>query len=231
MNLLEFEGGENPISLPPPPVSPAPSQAPHNNGVHHNSTPGAAVKAEQEQQKLGGEVDESINSSQGGAVPGYLGGAAQRDVVRVAGVLGRGSSKPAGGAVKTEVKFIVVPQRQINFGCDIKFEEDPMVVKLGGLMKGDEYAQSICPINDALKECRSTNLDHALLAMGPAMLPLIPWAIRSKQHKQMRRKIIQRCIASFNKTNTLGLTMRWQTRPVKELTIWRREEAEAEANA
>lgn len=129
------------------------------------------------------------------------------------------------------VRFVVVPQRLIAMGMDIKFEEDPMLVKLGGLIKADDYTHSICAINNALKECRHTNLDHALLAMGPAMLPLIPWAIRSKQHKQMRRKIMQRCVSNFNTTNTLGLVMRWQTRPIKELTIWRREAAEEAANA
>ena len=203
MSLLEYEGGENPLSLPPAPTSPAPSIAPkeEENLEEENLVENQQIKGN--------------NSGQG--------------AIRVAGVLGRGSLRA--GVVKADMKFIVVPQRLINFGCDIKFEEDPFQVTLGGLMMGDEYRQSICPINDALKECRSTNLDHALLMMGPAMLPLIPWALRSKQHKQMRRKIMQRCIANFNKTNTLGLTMRWQTRPVKELTIWRRDEAEAEANA
>lgn len=119
--------------------------------------------------------------------------------------------------------------RSINGGLDIKFVDDAFSVKLQGILPADEYTSAIRTINNALLECRSTNVDWALLAAGPAMLPLIPWFYRSKQYKIRRRKIMQRCVAEFNNTNTSTLVMRWETKP-KRLTIWPRDEAEREMN-
>ncbi len=125
--------------------------------------------------------------------------------------------------------IIVVEQRQINFGQDLKFENDPFRVKLNGLMKGEDYMSAITAINDALKVCRATNTDHALLAMGPMMLPLIAWSIRYKQHRSQRRKIMDQCVADFNRSYP-DLYMRWQTRPEKRLTIMKRIDAEKQMN-
>jgi hypothetical protein len=66
--------------------------------------------------------------------------------------------------------------------------------------------------------------------MGPAMLPLIPWAYRDKQRKVKRKKIMQRSVMNFNRTNTLNLVMLWQTRPAKQLTIWLKDELQNEVN-
>ena len=144
--------------------------------------------------------------------------------------LGGGAPGVEAAVPKASSKFIAVPQRIVNGGVDFKFEEDPMLVKLGGVMKADDYVQAICPINDALKECRATSVDYALLMMGPAMLPLIPWAYRDKQRKTKRKKIMQRSVMNFNRTNTLNLVMRWQTRPAKQLTIWLKDELQNEVN-
>jgi len=124
---------------------------------------------------------------------------------------------------------IVVQHRTINMGADIKFEEDAMKVQLNGIMTALEYVNAITNINEALHACRATTLDHALLLMGPTMLPLIPWAIRNKQHKNERRQIMRQCVENFNTSFPL-LYMKWDTKPEKELSIWRGVDAEAEMN-
>jgi hypothetical protein len=133
---------------------------------------------------------------------------------------------PRGGPAQSLVTKIEVEQRFINFGQDLKFEDDPFNVTLHGLLKSEEYRIAISKINDDLKECRATNVDHALLAMGPFMLPLIPWAIRNKKNKIRRKKIMENCVNDFNKEHP-HLFMRWETRPEKKLVIMTRGAADA----
>jgi len=133
-------------------------------------------------------------------------------------------------AAQPRPTYIIVDYRTINFGADIKFQDDPFHVSLHGLLTADEYRRAIGSINSALYACRATNLDHALLLMGPSMISLIPWALRTKKHKKQRRSIIQNCVSRFNSDNP-NLVMRWETRPVKQLTIWRRADLERELNA
>lgn len=113
---------------------------------------------------------------------------------------------------------IIVNLRIINMGSDIKFEEDPFNVTLHGIMDPFDYSNSIRKINMELEECRANIIDHALLAAGPTLIPLVPWAIRLKIRKNYRRKILTQCIETFNKDHP-HLFMRWQTRPEKQLTI------------
>jgi hypothetical protein len=117
-----------------------------------------------------------------------------------------------------EISKIIVPLRIINFGSDIKFEEDPFNVTLHEIMDPFDYSNSIRKINEELEKCRASAVDHALLSAGPAMIPLIPWVIRHKMRKNSRRKILAQCIETFNKEHS-QLFMRWQVRPQKELTI------------
>lgn len=128
------------------------------------------------------------------------------------------------------VSKLFVPHRVINMGMDIKFEDDAYNVRLNGLMSGEDYSQTVKFINEALLKCRATTVDHALLGMGPMLLPLIPWAIRQKQHKKQRRQIIERCVNDFNSSHP-ELFMRWQTRPEKQLIIMRRDAADREMNS
>jgi len=109
---------------------------------------------------------------------------------------------------RAKPNFIIVPQRIINI-VDIKFDEDPYNVTLYGILSADEYKREIRDVNNALQSCRSTFLDHALMFSGPALLPLIPWAIRSKQRKKERRETMEGCIDEFNRRHP-DLTMRWQ---------------------
>lgn len=132
--------------------------------------------------------------------------------------------------VNKSVPKIVVAQRHINFGQDLKFEDDPFHVSLHGLMKSEVYRIAISKINDELKDCRSTSLDHSLLMMGPLMLPLIPWAIRHKLNRKKRRKIMEGCVDDFNKEHP-HLYMRWETRPEKELVIMTKQAADGIMNA
>lgn len=113
---------------------------------------------------------------------------------------------------------IIVPIRIINFGSDIKFVEDPFNVTLHEMMDPFDYSTSIRKINEELEKCRANAVDHALLSAGPAIIPLIPWVIRDKMRKNLRRKIIAQCIETFNKEHP-QLYMRWQIHPQKELTI------------
>lgn len=126
-------------------------------------------------------------------------------------------------------QYIIVDVRYINMGADIKFNDDPFSTQLHGIMTADEFRRAIGSINNALYPCRATTLDHALLMMGPAMLPLIPWAIRSKKHKKQRKNIIKTAVSQFNSQNP-HLSMRWDTKPLKMLTIWRRKDFERELN-
>jgi len=129
----------------------------------------------------------------------------------------------------TAGEHILVWQRTINFGQDFKFDDDPFHVSLKGIMTAEDYQHSIRAINEALQDCRATTTDHALLAAGPTMLPLIAWAYRTKQRKLVRRRIMQRSVAQFNEQHP-KLMMRWVTRPEKLLTIWRRDVLEQEMN-
>jgi hypothetical protein len=122
------------------------------------------------------------------------------------------------------VEQIVCESRSINFGMDMKFEEDPFHVRLHGLMEPKDYAAAIRYINKALEGCRATTLDHGLLLMGPALLPLIPWATRNKDRKRARRIVLENCVNEFNQSHP-ELFMRWQTRPIKQLTIMRNKDA------
>jgi hypothetical protein len=128
-----------------------------------------------------------------------------------------------------QFKRILVPHRAVNGGIDIKFEEDAFNVRLHGIMSSEDYSRTIGCLNKELKKCRATNFDHTLLVMGPTLLPLIPWAIRNKQHKIQRRQIMTKYVNDFNRTYT-ELSMRWQIRPSKQLIIMRSEDAERELN-
>lgn len=128
--------------------------------------------------------------------------------------------------IKNRIEVEMYP---VNFGVDIKFEEDPFNVTLYGIMSGEDYATSVKKINYALLECRANKIDHALLLMGPMMLPLIPWSMRNKEKKKLRKKIMTQCVEEFNKEHP-DLMMRWEKRPVKRLTIMKLKDALEEMN-
>jgi len=121
-------------------------------------------------------------------------------------------------------EIIICPIRTINGGLDIKFDNDPFNITLHGIMSPDDYTNAMNIINNELLQCRSTNVDVALLMMGPILVPLIPYAIRQIQFKKLRRRIMKRCVLEFNQQNS-DLYMRYDTKP-KMLTIMTRKQAD-----
>jgi hypothetical protein len=116
---------------------------------------------------------------------------------------------------------IVVPQRPVNGGFDLKFEVDPYNVKLHGLMTGSDYTTAISTINDHIKPARQTSVDTVLLGMGPLMLPLAVWGVRHSKLMKKRKRLLNECIENFNDLHPT-LCMRWNRRPESSLTIERR---------
>jgi len=51
------------------------------------------------------------------------------------------------------------------------------------------YTAAVTRLNESLKHVRATPVDHALLASGSAMVPLVPFFIRQKARKQRFRKV------------------------------------------
>jgi len=121
-------------------------------------------------------------------------------------------------------EIIICPIRTINGGIDIKFDNDPINVTLYGIITPDDYTNAMNIINNELLQCRSTNVDVALLMMGPIIVPLIPYAIRQMQFKKLRRRIMKRCVLDFNQRNS-DLYMRYDTKP-KMLSIMTRKQAD-----
>ena len=145
----------------------------------------------------------------------------QEQLIEVPAVMGNSEFRKA-------PKFIIVPQRRIN-GDDLKFEDDPWLVPLYGLLSAKEYKREIGALNAELIACRATTFDHLLLISGPFMAPLALWFYRNKQRKLKRRAIMEGLVERFNRDHPT-LLMRWQTRPQKMLMIWRLEDANIEVN-
>lgn len=123
-------------------------------------------------------------------------------------------------------EIIICPIRTINGGLDIKFDNDPYNVTLYGILSPDDYTNAMNIINNELLQCRSSNVDAALLMMGPLLIPLIPYAIRQRQSKTLRKRIMKRCVLNFNQQNP-DLYMRWDTKPQKMLSIMTRKRADS----
>jgi len=119
--------------------------------------------------------------------------------------------------------FLIVPQRIVNGGHDIKFSSDPFNLNLQGLMTPQEFKRMVEDINRELVKCRSTKMDVMLFYSGAAMIPLIPWAIRTKKRKRLRKELMLREVDSFNSSHP-DLWMRWECEKGKEkkLMIFRR---------
>jgi len=113
---------------------------------------------------------------------------------------------------------IVVPQRQVNGGFDLKFESDPYNMNLRGLLTEAEYTKLIDRLNDYIKPARATSLDAGLLATGMLMVPLALWGVRHKHQTRKRKRLLQDFIYEFN-AHHRSLIMRWHRKPISALTI------------
>ena len=117
---------------------------------------------------------------------------------------------------------IVVPQRPIQGGFDMKFDTDPYGMDLKGLMTSSQYTDAMTAINDRLRPSRSGVIDKALLLTGPLLLPLALWGVRHSNQNRRRKRLLRKAIDDFNTRNPT-LMMRWNRSPQSCLTIERRE--------
>lgn len=122
---------------------------------------------------------------------------------------------------------IVVPQRSIQGGFDLKFKADPYDIDLKGILTNEQYTDATTSINDRIRSARSGIIDKALLVTGPLLLPLALWGIRHSNQTRRRKRLLKQAIDEFNHFNT-SLLMRWNRRPESCLTIERRSEDEAQ---
>lgn len=122
---------------------------------------------------------------------------------------------------KSSRSRIVVPQRPIQGGFDVKFEADPYDVDLKGILTNEQYTDAITSINDKLRPSRSGAIDKALLGVGVLLVPLALWGIRHSNQNRRRKRLLKQAIDDFNSSNPT-LLMRWNRRPQSCLTIERR---------
>lgn len=122
---------------------------------------------------------------------------------------------------KSHPNRILVPQRSIQGGFDLKFESDPYDVDLKGLMTNEQYTDAITKLNDFMRPSRSGAVDKALLATGPLLVPLALWGVRHSNQTRRRKRLLHKGIEEFNNQNPT-LMMRWNRRPDSMLTIERR---------
>lgn len=116
---------------------------------------------------------------------------------------------------------IVVPQREIQGGFDVKFETDPYNMELYGLLTQQQYTEAIEAINKKLRPSRSSRLDAMLLVVGPLLVPLMLWGIRHRNQTRRRKRLLKIAIDEFHEQYP-HLLMRWNRRPESKLTIERR---------
>jgi len=137
------------------------------------------------------------------------------------------ATQHAAGAVKrVETRpSIECQQYSVNIGMDIKFEEDSFNLDTKGIITKTAYTAAMRQINIDLQACRATTLDKGLFFSGTAMLPLIPWAIRTKKREVKRRKIMLLGVDNFNRENPT-LFMRWEVKPEKRLLIFLRKDVQ-----
>lgn len=120
---------------------------------------------------------------------------------------------------------IIVPQRPIQGGFDMKFETDPYDIDLKGILTTEQYTDAMTSINDRLRPSRSGVIDKALLATGPLIVPLALWGIRHSNQNRRRKRLLKKAIDEFNASHP-ALLMRWNRRPQSCLTIERRDVSE-----
>mmetsp|Transcript_33378 Transcript_33378/g.37970 ORF Transcript_33378/g.37970 Transcript_33378/m.37970 type:complete len:154 (+) Transcript_33378:26-487(+) len=98
---------------------------------------------------------------------------------------------------------IVIPERVIQGGLEIKFEYHHKHIALHGLLSPEEYRATVTKINLHLKKSRSNVLDGMLLVTGPLMVPLAVWGIRHRNQKRRKKSLLKEAIREFNDTHDL----------------------------
>jgi len=119
---------------------------------------------------------------------------------------------------------IKVPKRVCQGGFDEKFETDPYNVNLHGLMTATEYTDALTMLNERLKPARTKSVDTALLAASVLVVPLVVvWGARHGHLKKKHKRLLHEAILEFHEHHP-HLYMRWNRRPVSQMTIERRRE-------
>jgi len=103
---------------------------------------------------------------------------------------------------------IIVPHRSIGMGLDVKFEEDPSKTSLHDILAPHEYRAIAAAINDDLREVRATNLDKALMATAPLVVPLAVFGKRQSRRSREKKHVLHEAIVAFNEAHPT-LRMMW----------------------
>ena len=103
---------------------------------------------------------------------------------------------------------IIVPHRSIGMGLDVKFEEDPSKTSLHDILAPHEYRAIAAAINDDLREVRATNLDKALMATAPLVVPLAVFGKRQSRRSREKKHVLHEAIVGFNEAHPT-LRMMW----------------------
>ena len=130
-------------------------------------------------------------------------------------------SPPQNTTQQRQRQRIVVPQRAIQGGFDMKFETDPYNIELYNMLTPTQYTDAIQQMNDTMAPSRSKKFDGLLLAAGPLLVPLALWGIRHSNQNRRRKKLRTIAINNVN-TQYPTLYMRWNRKPQSKLTIERR---------
>jgi len=103
---------------------------------------------------------------------------------------------------------IIVAHRSIGMGLDVKFEEDPSKTNLHDILAPHEYRAIAAAINDDLREVRATNLDKALMATAPLVVPLAVFGKRQSRRSREKKHVLHEAIVGFNEAHPT-LRMMW----------------------
>ena len=103
---------------------------------------------------------------------------------------------------------IIVPHRSIGMGLDVKFEEDPTKTNLHDILAPHEYRAIAAAINDDLREVRATNVDKALMATAPLVVPLAVFGKRQSRRSREKKHVLHEAIVAFNEDHPT-LRMMW----------------------
>ena len=103
---------------------------------------------------------------------------------------------------------IIVAHRSIGMGLDVKFEEDPTKTNLHDILAPHEYRAIAAAINDDLREVRATNVDKALMATAPLVVPLAVFGKRQSRRSREKKHVLHEAIVGFNEAHPT-LRMMW----------------------
>ena len=121
---------------------------------------------------------------------------------------------------------IIIPQRVVNGGLDFKFDPDPgsylspyKTTNLKNYLSEEEYFDWITRLNASLKPFRAKKADWAALVLAPIPFVLPLWGLRRKKVAKKRKESMFEIINQFNATFHPTLFMKWNRKPISQLTI------------